>query len=136
MVKSRKFIHGHNGKFIPRTKEYRKKISDSLMGHTFSQETKDKIRKTLLRGRAQVSSQSKLRLTTRKWQKIRKLCYERDNWTCQKCGVKCVSKDKKVLSRTIQCHHKVRWLVTQDDSLENLITLCVKCHRIIENQYE
>lgn len=104
------------------------------MGHTFTQETKDKIRKTLLRGREQVSSKSKLRLSTKKWQKIRKQCYERDNYTCQECGIKCVSKDKKVLNRTIQCHHIIPWSKTNDDSLDNLITLCVSCHRKIENK--
>lgn len=103
------------------------------MGHTFSQETKDKIRKTLLRGRKQVSSKNKLRLSTRKWQKIRKQCYERDNYTCQKCGIKCVSKDKKMLNKTIQAHHIIPWRISNDDSLENLITYCVKCHRIVEN---
>ena len=57
------------------------------------------------------------------WRTIRKKIYERDNWTCKECGVKCHcnnSKDK------IQCHH-IDYNI-ENCELENLITLCASCH--------
>ncbi len=74
------------------------------------------------------SSTCKLRISktgkayTNDWEIVRKIIYERDNWTCQICGIKCRGdgKDK------IQCHH------INDNSLDNdsynLITLCASCH--------
>ncbi len=64
-----------------------------------------------------------------KWQELRLKIYERDNWTCQICGVNCQKKNK------IQCHHIVPYRISQDNSESNLITLCVKCHRIEELKY-
>lgn len=59
------------------------------------------------------------------WQELRKFIYERDNWICQECGVKCGTtkrKDRPV----IQCHH-INYDTTSDDP-QNLITLCASCH--------
>jgi len=65
------------------------------------------------------------------WEKQRLAAYKRDNYTCQCCGVKCVG--RKSLSpsnstKLIQCHHRVFWSEKPDNSLENLVTLCVSCH--------
>jgi len=54
------------------------------------------------------------------WNDIRKSIYERDLWTCQLC--------EKKNPKPIQCHHIVPFKVTQDNSPENLITLCCSCH--------
>jgi len=62
----------------------------------------------------------KLYLTDRNWHELRKQVYERDNWTCQDCGKKC--------HHDITCHHIVPYRISQDDSMDNLITLCVACH--------
>jgi hypothetical protein len=59
------------------------------------------------------------------WKELRKLVYERDGWICQICGQHCGG-------RKIQCHHIVPFLISQDNSLDNLITLCVPCHGIEE----
>ena len=58
------------------------------------------------------------------WEGLRKTVYKRDGWVCQECGKHCEG-------REIQCHHKVPYKLTQDNSLENLITYCVRCHGII-----
>lgn len=60
------------------------------------------------------------KLSSLEWRGLRKKVYERDNWTCKDCGVKC--------RETIQCHHVVPYRESMDDSMENLITLCRKCH--------
>jgi len=49
------------------------------------------------------------------------LCHEvlgRDGWKCQDCGS----------SRQLQVHHLRFRSALGGDSLENLITLCVRCH--------
>lgn len=63
------------------------------------------------------------------WQELRMIIYKRDKWTCQICGVHCGKKDK------IQCHHIIPYRISQDNSPENLITLCVSCHRREELKY-
>jgi 5-methylcytosine-specific restriction endonuclease McrA len=58
------------------------------------------------------------------WRKRRAECYERDNWTCRDCGVKCGSKGP----RRIQAHHVIPRRNGGGDELENLLTLCASCH--------
>jgi len=57
------------------------------------------------------------------WKQARAACYERDNWTCRDCGVKCRNKVR------IQAHHIVPRRLGGGDELENLVTLCAGCHR-------
>lgn len=61
------------------------------------------------------------------WNNIRFSVYKRDNWTCQKCFKHC--------REDIQCHHRIPWRVSHDDSIENLITLCIPCHTKVEFEY-
>lgn len=66
------------------------------------------------------------------WESQRLLAYKRDNFNCQICKEKCLSRkevDKERSHLVIQCHHIISWHLTQDNSLENLITLCVSCHK-------
>lgn len=65
------------------------------------------------------------------WEVARKACYERDNYECQFCGVKCVIRRdarKRDGKRIIQCHHVEDYRINQDNSLENLRTVCASCH--------
>lgn len=69
-----------------------------------------------------------------KWHEIRLKAYIRDNYNCQICGVKCVSKkaamkDPSKNHLIIQCHHINPYKQSKDNSLDNLITLCIVCHR-------
>lgn len=62
------------------------------------------------------------------WDTIRANVYKRDNYTCQKCGTKCVG--KKTTNNNyniIQCHHIEKYNGNNNTEL-NLITLCLKCH--------
>lgn len=52
------------------------------------------------------------------WKLIRLSAMERDGYRCTKCG----KTDGLVV------HHIVPWEQTQDNSLDNLMTLCVSCH--------
>lgn len=58
------------------------------------------------------------------WRAIRLQVLERDNYTCQKCGI--------VNPPRISAHHRTPFEITQDNSLENLIALCNSCHRSVE----
>lgn len=54
------------------------------------------------------------------WNKIRKVVLERDNWTCAGCG--------HVAKKYMHVHHIGD---SEDNSVDNLITLCVACHAIL-----
>jgi 5-methylcytosine-specific restriction endonuclease McrA len=55
------------------------------------------------------------------WYQTRKRILERDNSTCQHCGVQ---------EDSVHVHHKEYKRNGGDESDENLITLCARCHRI------
>jgi hypothetical protein len=55
------------------------------------------------------------------WKRLSKNRFEKDNHTCQKC-FKLLDKHK------YNCHHKNPWVLSHDNSLDNLITLCAGCH--------
>ena len=64
------------------------------------------------------------------WKITRKKVYKRDNWTCQICKIKC-----NKYKGQIQCHHIIPYRITQDNSENNLITLCASCHAKEEREY-
>lgn len=55
---------------------------------------------------------------------------DRDNWTCQYCGM---TQEQHFLffERTLYIHHKDE--NRKNHRLSNLITLCIRCHRIRHN---
>jgi len=61
-----------------------------------------------------------IKMSSLEWRTLRSVVYKRDNWTCKDCGTKC--------HKGIQCHHIKPFRESKDDSLENLVTLCVSCH--------
>lgn len=78
------------------------------------------------------------RLDRAEWRRLRQEIYERDNWTCQDCGCRClnISDAKKHPKRKIQCHHVVRRRDGGLDVPSNLVTLCMSCHHKRERRYE
>ena len=52
------------------------------------------------------------------YRRLMKRVLERDGWRCQKCGS----------LENLQVHHKIRRSQQGNDSLENLVTLCARCH--------
>jgi len=68
------------------------------------------------------------RLKNLEWRMTRREVLTRDEYTCQNC-------DKVDRSaEDLHAHHLVPYRETQDDSPKNLVTLCTKCHALIENQ--
>jgi 5-methylcytosine-specific restriction endonuclease McrA len=63
----------------------------------------------------------RLRLEPKAYRELSKRVRERDRWRCQNCGT----------SDSLQVHH-MKWRSRLgDDSLENLITLCAQCHKLL-----
>jgi len=62
---------------------------------------------------------------SQEWQEISELCKKRDNYTCRRCRAK-----GKKLGGTATLHacHIRSKREGGLDTLQNLITLCVKCH--------
>jgi len=73
------------------------------------------------------------------WKEQRRKRLKRDSFTCQKCGLS-NEENKKLYSKELEVHHKkpIRKFDNDDwgkiNNLNNLITLCSKCHSIIENE--
>jgi len=61
----------------------------------------------------------RLRLDPASYEDLRQKVLCRDSWRCQCCGT----------MSNLQVHHKQFRSRSGDDSEENLITLCARCHR-------
>lgn len=69
------------------------------------------------------------------WEHERVLVYERDDYTCRRCGEKCIPRrayDGENGKRIIQAHHVEAYESPDDNSLDNLLTLCASCHGKVE----
>ena len=131
------------------TLEHRLKIGNAIKGIKRSEKTKSLIREkrakqiitkeTCLKiSRANsgenchwwkggITPISVIRINSQQWRKRRIECYKRDGYRCQLCGV---------FEKRLAAHHIIPWRISHDDSLENLITVCPKCHNKLERKYE
>jgi 5-methylcytosine-specific restriction endonuclease McrA len=60
----------------------------------------------------------RIRLGKQAYRQLLKRVFERDRWSCQKCGS----------LKNLQVHHNVHRSQLGDDALRNLVTLCAYCH--------
>jgi 5-methylcytosine-specific restriction endonuclease McrA len=65
----------------------------------------------------------RLLLTPEFYEDVRQQVLRRDGWRCQSCGT----------MSNLEVHHKEFRSQAGDDSAENLITLCVRCHAGVHN---
>ena len=63
------------------------------------------------------------RLHGKDWEEIRKKVLERDNYTCQHCGLQDNS-----INMSLIVHHIIPYNTCLSDELDNLLTLCQSCH--------
>lgn len=63
-----------------------------------------------------------MKLYTENWDDIRKKVYARDGYRCVLCGKK----------GKLHAHHIVPVKISKDNSLSNLVSVCNKCHRKLE----
>ena len=69
------------------------------------------------------------------WARTRLRVYERDDYTCQRCGRECISRqefDGTNGGQIIQAHHIDGYESPSDNTLDNLTTLCARCHGRVE----
>jgi predicted HNH restriction endonuclease len=142
MVYKKGCVSWNKGKKFPET--HKINLSKSHKGKKLSDETKKKMSDSHLNNEQIIETQfkkgykpwnyidgrSKFLTTARygdDWENIRKLIYLRDKFTCQECGIT-MNETKKAH----HIHHKIPFLISFDNSLSNLITLCPSCHRKIE----
>jgi len=59
------------------------------------------------------------------WLNLRKSIFERDCYKCSAC-------DSDIL---LDSHHIIPYRISHDNSKENLLTFCRKCHASIDNQW-
>lgn len=125
-----------NAKFCnPKCANSRPNSSRYKKGHTESIEIRIRriknIKKNTPKGKAHynyIDGRSKLVSPARygkDWLTIRQSVLERDLFKCQYCG-----KDHHEVR--LDVHHKIPFLHTFDNSLSNLVTLCVSCHKKVE----
>lgn len=62
------------------------------------------------------------------WRGLRKLCLERDNYTCYRC------EKRNKTGQGLSVHHVIPRIDNGPDELDNLITLCHECHDYVEMQ--
>jgi len=60
------------------------------------------------------------------WFELSRKCLERDNHTCRRC---------KTSHPKLAAHHVIPRNKGGKDILENLVSLCPRCHRWQDNQY-
>lgn len=66
------------------------------------------------------------------WNRLRFAIFDRDDYICQLCGVKCRTHGGL---RSPQCHHIVPVGEGGDHSWTNLTTLCKGCHKLVHKGY-
>ena len=65
----------------------------------------------------------RLQLESRLYEELRNKVLRRDDWGCQSCGT----------MSNLEVHHKESRSHSGDDSQQNLITVCTRCHSAIHN---
>ena len=134
--RERKYLNGHNRKNVKYSEEDRQQMSKSRKGKCYrfnykhSEETRQKISKSNM-GKVMPKGEKcaawkggvtlKDRLERMKFREIlQKKVFERDNYTCQICGV----------NGDLQVDHIKPWVDYPElrFSIDNCRTLCAKCH--------
>ena len=72
-------------------------------------------------------------IRSKEFAEVKKLVFERDNYTCVACGwsINDYDENTKSMKRTLQCHHTgpgYRWLYREKENLSACVTLCSCCH--------
>ena len=68
--------------------------------------------------------QGEVRLKGEEYEEFKRQIFERDNWTCR--NLNCRSR------RNLTVHHMIKRSKQRLDTFRNCITLCVKCHDLVE----
>jgi len=72
--------------------------------------------------KSKTNERKRTKLYTENWDVIRKRVYQRDGYRCVMCGKK----------GKLHAHHIIPVRISKDNSLNNLVSVCNKCHRKLE----
>lgn len=97
------------------SKEYRRKLSESHIGINVGKNNPNWT------GGMKIN----YKITRLEWMALRQLILERDLFKCRDCG-------KTHHEAILHIHHIIPFKISQDNSLNNLITYCRSCHRKAE----
>lgn len=97
--------------------EHRRRHSEFMKGKKYKLGSKGYVSWNYIDGRSKLTSPGRY---GDDWDKIRYLVYKRDGFRCQFCGINGVP---------LHVHHKIPFMISRDNSPENLISLCASCHR-------
>lgn len=97
-------------------------------GRIVSQETRKKIRDTLIKRNIGKPKHNGHIYQNNFWKELRKLIYKRDGWCCQECGCHFGQKHRPAA-------HHIDYDPTNNDP-SNLISLCSSCHGKINYKKE
>jgi hypothetical protein len=64
-------------------------------------------------------------LSSSEYEHLQQCVFERDHHTCQRCGQ---------VGGRLEMHHVIPYRETQDNSIDNMTTLCAACHHKTENE--
>jgi transcription elongation factor Elf1 len=117
-----------------RSEKYGQPGNQYFGGHTHTEESKQKIRNSLLGekcyrwkdGASKRLFEEKYKISNYEWKRIAQKVRLRDNFTCAICG--CYP--------ATDVHHIIPARIMVDNSNENLVTLCDSCHRKLEHYTE
>ncbi len=66
------------------------------------------------------------RLSRYRWNKRKKECFERDSYRCRGCNLHQITLE--AVGSSLDAHHVLRRSKGGSDDLNNLISLCRRCH--------
>lgn len=99
----------------------------SIDGHYSGSSPEEKMEKVRLRREKEKAYKETIRrewFDKEEYGKVRIAVLERDDYTCQNCGIKKPSK--------FHVHHIQKKIDGGPDTLDNLITVCPSCHQTVE----
>ena len=129
-----KLSDAHKGK--KQSPETVQKRVNSRKGYKHSQETKDKIKTSNQKrfiNHIYKIDESKIWRNRIEYKNWRNSVFNRDNFTCQKCGLHSGGGKKT----TLHPHHIINFYNNIDERflLDNGITLCIDCHKLFHHIY-
>lgn len=118
------------------SKEWKRKISERLKGHTSWTKGRKRTQEELEKWRVSMKKtydrkgrkkyKRYIHVKSKELIQWRSNVFLRDNWTCQICGIR---------GRYLEAHHLKSWAKFPElrYELENGVTLCKECHKLTDN---